>query len=71
MKEKRKYIEIGDKTYVVAIGGGFDNKFWNLMPSFSITYDGNWRKFKIGLSFLPFWCFVWVGCDKSSASLFE
>lgn len=65
MKEKRKYITIGKKSFVVAIGGGFCNKFWHIIPSLVIIYDDFSRRFKIGLSFLPFWCFVWVRCDKN------
>lgn len=65
MKEKRKYITIGDKTFVVATGGGFDNKFWHIIPSLQVCYDGFWRKFRIVFAFLPFWFAMWVRCDKN------
>lgn len=64
MKEKRKYITIGGKTFVVAIGVGFDNLYWHIIPSLVVTYDNSFRKFKIALSFLPFWVYMWVRCDK-------
>ena len=65
MKEKRIKIRIGKKTFVVAIGGGIDNLYWHIIPSLVITYDALSRRLKIALSFLPFWCFVWVKCDKN------
>ena len=67
MREQRKYFTIGKKTFVVAIGVGSDNLYWHIIPSLVITYDGFWRKFRIGFNFLPIWCNVnvWARCDKN------
>lgn len=66
MKEKRKYITIGKKKiFVVVIGVGMDNLYWHIIPSLVITCDDYSRRFKIALSFLTFWCYAWVRCDKN------
>ena len=64
MREKRKYIKNSDKTFVVAIGIGSDILYWHIIPSLVITCDDYSRRFKIALSFLTFWCYAWVRCDK-------
>lgn len=65
MKEKRKYITIGKKTFVVVIAGGKDNDCWHVIPTFSIIYDRYCKTSRIVLGFLRLWCGVWVKCDKN------